>query len=219
MKRFKNTQKKIQKNDQGNDQGNEKEIEIDESTFFDFINTFSSAETRAVYLVGDIDEINIFSLIRQIHALEKKTPKLDITIYINSDGGVVHDCLALIDVMNSSPCDIVTYTLGRAASAACLIASNGTPGKRYAGKNAEFMFHEIYGDVSALKYSDIPYYKEMFKRQTKTISRIFSRNTGKSQKEIKATFMKDNLDKWMSAMEAKKFGIVDKVIVGKRKVG
>jgi ATP-dependent Clp protease protease subunit len=119
--------------------------------------------------------------------------------------------------MDSSPCSISTYTLGRAASAACLVASNGSKGKRFAGKNAEFMFHEIYGDVSDLKYSDIIYYRNLFKKQLRTVNRIFSKNTGKSNKEIKATFMDDDLDKWMSATEAKKFGIIDKISCGKRK--
>lgn len=195
----------------------EQEVEIDESLYFNIMNAMSSFETRAVYLVGDINETSIFSLINHIHILENKDPNLDITIYINSDGGMVQDCLALIDVMDSSPCDVSTHTLGRAASAACLIASNGTQGKRYAGKNAEFMFHEIYGDVSDLKYSDMLYYKNLFKRQLKTVNRIFSKNTGKSNKDIKATFMDDDLDKWMNAAEAKKFGIIDKVILGKRK--
>lgn len=190
----------------------------DNASFLNFMGTLtSSQETRGIYLFGEVNEGSILMLISQIHTLIERDDKEDIMLYINSDGGNVQDCLALIDVMNAAPCDISTCAIGRAASAACLIASNGTPGKRYGGRNAEFMFHELYGDVIDLKYSEIPYYRELFKRQTKTVNRIFSRNTGKTMKDVKALFMNNNLDKWITSVEAQKFGIIDRILPSRRR--
>lgn len=192
-------------------------IDAENFSFFNLFNGMQSAlETRHVYLTGEINELNIISVISQIHILEKKGEE-DISLFINSDGGVIQDCLALIDVMDVSPCDIATYTIGRAASAACLIASNGTVGKRFAGPNAAFMFHEVYGDVFDFKYSNLSYYRDLFNRETKRVNKIFSRNTGKTIKEIKNLFLAEDLDKWLTSEEAVKFGIIDKVMSIKRK--
>ena len=191
--------------------------EADNFSLFTLMNGMQSTlETRNVYLTGEINELNIISVISQIHILEKNSND-DISLYINSDGGAIQDCLALIDVMDASPCDIATYTVGRAASAACLIASNGSLGKRFAGANSAFMFHEVYGDVVEFKYSHLAYYRDLFNRETKKVNKIFSRNTGKSIKEIKNIFLKENLDKWLTSEEAMKFGIVDKIMSVKRK--
>lgn len=179
-------------------------------------NIIGSMETRCIYLYGFINEQNIMSAINQIHTLET-TDDSDINLYINSDGGFLNDCFALIDVMDTSPCDVATYTVGRAASAACLIASNGTKGKRFCGKNAQFMYHEPYGDLYDVKGSDVPYYDKMFRKDNQRANKILSQNTGQNVKDIKEMFFQPRLDKWMGAREALKFGIVDK-IMKKRKV-
>lgn len=176
-----------------------------------------STETRDLYLIGEVNEQSTGHIISQIHFLEKIDNKKDIRLFINSDGGYMQDCLALINVMDAVQCDISTYTIGRAASAACLIASNGSPGKRYAGANSEFMYHEMYGDVPELKASEFPYYRKEFHRKIKTLNYIFSRNTGKSIPDIKKVFLEEYLDKWMDAKEAKKFGIIDHFMPVKRK--
>lgn len=171
---------------------------------------------RKIYLFGEIDQDNILSVIHHIHVLEKKSDE-DIDLYINSEGGYVYDCLALIDVMDASNCDIRTVVVGNAASAACLIASNGTPGKRFAGKNAEFMFHEA-ESIIGVKNSNIEQHRFDIRRRQKKITSIFSKNTGKPIEDIDKMFYCVNLDKLMSASEAKKFGIVDKILKNKRKI-
>jgi len=173
---------------------------------------------RKIYLFGDIVTENILSVIEQIHSLEEKGDE-DIEIFINSNGGYVVDCLALVDVMDASNCDIQTTILGIAASAACLIASNGTKGKRYAGFNSVYMFHEVVTDIPDFKASNAKYHTEETERIQKRFTTIFSKNTGKTSKEIIEKFYKNenNLDVFMTATQAKKFGIIDKIISGKNK--
>jgi len=195
---------------------NEEEIDIseliDSNVLSDvFQNLIGSMETRSIYITGFIEEVSIESVIAQIHMLESKNRE-DIHIYVNSDGGYLQDCFALIDIMDSSPCDICTFTVGRAASAACLIASNGTKGKRYGGKNAEFMFHELYGDIVDAKKSNLSYHRDMFDKTNQKVNKIFCKNTGQTIKNIKNVFYDRNLDRWMNCLEAKKFGIIDKIM-------
>jgi ATP-dependent Clp protease protease subunit len=136
--------------------------------------------SRKIYLFDDIEKETIVNIIYQVHVLEQKSNE-DIEIVINSDGGIIEDCLALVDVMNASPCDFKTTVLGLAASAACLIASNGTFGKRYAGRNSEFMFHEVMeiGHM-AIKRSDISYLPQLL-RELRTNARKYSLKTQENQ--------------------------------------
>ena len=174
-------------------------------------------DNRMVYLFGEIEQSTILDVIAQIHILEKKSNE-DITLFINSDGGYISDCLALIDVMNSSLCDIHTVVLGRAASAACLVASNGTIGKRFAGKNSEFMYHEATSFLPEVKPSQMSYFAKEFARIEQKCNRLFMQNTGRCLDDIKEVFLSSYLDRWMAAREAKQFGIVDKILTSKRKV-
>jgi ATP-dependent Clp protease protease subunit len=173
-------------------------------------------ESRKIYLWGDVCKENILNVIFQIHMLEAKGDE-DIELIINSDGGYVVDCFALIDVMDSSSCDFKVTVLGMAASAACLIASNGTPGKRYAGKNAEFMFHEVMATGQQIRSSDLQYIKEETDRPQKKFNKIFSRNTGQAVKTIEKIFYGRKQDRYMTASEAKTFGIIDRIIPQKRR--
>ena len=186
--------------------------QIDMSDMFD-----AMLDQRKIYLFGDITIESVLSIISQIHILEHRSKKQDIELIINSDGGCVPDCLAIIDAMDSSPCEIKTLVLGRALSAACLIASNGTPGKRCAGRNAEFMYHEICETIGDVKPSHMRYYKQETSRLAKKFNGIFSRNTGRTIKEIEDIFLKKEIDIWLYAKEAKDFGIIDKIVSSKRK--
>jgi len=175
------------------------------------------ATTRRIYLSGEINEISIEDIIEKIHVLEQIS-KEDIYLYINSDGGYVSDAFALVDIMNASECDVNTIIVGRAASAACLIASNGSPGKRFAGTNAEFMYHQLYTDITEAKHSDLPYYEKEIKRMQTKMNKVFAKNTGRNDQEIKKMFFRTHLDQWMNANGAKKFGIVDHFLRNKRKL-
>lgn len=173
-------------------------------------------ESRKIYLFGDIETNNILHVIYQIHNLESKSNE-DIEIIINSYGGYVVDCFALIDVMDASKCDFRVVVLGMAASAACLIASNGTPGKRYAGKNSEFMFHEVMSSMPMeTRQSDMPMLLKDTKRVQDRFTKIFSKNTGRSKEEIKDKFYGLTQDVYMTANQSKEFGIIDKIVRGKR---
>jgi ATP-dependent Clp protease protease subunit len=170
--------------------------------------------SRKIYLFGDVCTETIVAVIYQIHILETINSDEDIELVINSGGGDVTDCLALIDTMNASPCDFKITVLGFAASAACLIASNGANGKRCAGPNSEFMFHEIFGTFES-KTSDVVYYKKESERIQKKFNKIFSSNTGRSLSEIREEFY-GSKDKFMTAGEARKFGIIDRVLGNKK---
>ena len=162
---------------------------------------------RKVYLFGEVNTHSIWSVISQVHALESESNE-DIELYINSGGGYVVDCFALVDVMNSSPCDFKTIVVGQAASAACLIASNGACGKRYAGRNSEFLWHEVFGAIPEVRHSDLAFLKKETKRPQEKFNRIFSQNTGRAIKEIQESFYQQR-DRFMSAQQAKEFGIFD----------
>jgi len=168
---------------------------------------------RKVYLFGEIMTESILNIIEEIHRLEEKSNE-DIEIFINSNGGYVVDCLALVDVMNTSKCHFQTTVLGIAASAACLIASNGTMGKRYSGKNSEFMFHEVFSDIPDFKASDAKYHTAETEKIQKRFTTIFSKNTGRTPKEITEKFYKNDhhKDVFMTSKQAKEFGIVDKIM-------
>jgi len=185
----------------------------DLTVFIDYIRKISN---RKVYFFGDVNKISVLSAICQINFLEKIDPGKDIEIVINSGGGSVTDCFALIDAMNISNCDFKILVLGMAASAACLIASNGTKGKRFAGQNAEFMFHEIISEIPPAKTSEVVHYEKGIVRIQKRFSRVFSKNVDRSEKEIQDMFYKEK-EKFMTANEARGFGIIDYVCRGKRK--
>ena len=188
----------------------------DSNSYNNIINIIDKFKNRRIYLFGDICTYNILVVVNQIHILESRDPNSDIELYINSGGGFVIDCLALIDTMDASRCDFKVTVLGMAASAACLIASNGTPGKRYAGRNSEFMFHEVSGPVSEMKLSELEYYGKEAKRVQEKFNRIFTRNTGLSSLIMKKEFYRPK-DKFLTAVEARKFGIVDHVLTPRRK--
>jgi len=180
---------------------------------YDFI---EKIEQRRIYLFGDIDTERIQYVIQQMHIMERRSED-DIELIINSDGGFVSDSLALIDIMDSSRCDVSTVVVGVAASAACLIASNGTYGKRFAGRSADFMYHETYSSMFDVRPSEVRYWHGEFKRTENKCLSIFARNTKKTIKKIKSIFYSTHLDRFMTSIEAKKFGIIDHVLPVRKK--
>ena len=162
------------------------ESEIDPLDMFfgnGFMDMVEKISNRILYLFGEVETESILQLISEIKILESKSNE-DIEIIINSPGGYVTECFALIDIMDASPCDFIITVLGQAASAACLIASNGTPGKRFSGKNSEFMFHEVMG-FTEVREQDLAYIGKETKRTQQKFNKIFSRNTGQKINKIK----------------------------------
>jgi ATP-dependent Clp protease protease subunit len=135
-------------------------------------------------------------------------PKKEIHLYINSPGGSVTDGMAIFDTINFVQCDVVTYAIGLVASMSTVLLSAGTPGKRFALPNSRVMIHQPSGGATG-QTSDISIAAKEILRWKKTISQILSEKTGKTFEEIEKD---SDRDYYMTAEEAEKYGIVDKVI-------
>lgn len=164
-------------------------------------------EDRIVFLTGEITDEKANTVVAQLIYLEGKNPDKDIYLYINSPGGSVSAGLAIYDTINYIKCDVSTNCIGLAASMGALLLSSGTKGKRFALGNAEVMIHQPLGGVQG-QASDIEIHANHIKNTKKKLNKILSENTGKELAQVE----KDtDRDYYMSADEALKYGIVDKV--------
>ena len=164
-------------------------------------------EDRIVFLSGPIDNHSANTIIAQFLFLASKKPKSEISLYINSPGGEVNAAMAILDTMNHIKCDVKTVCVGQAASAAAVILSCGAKGKRFALRNAEIMVHQPHGGVEG-QTTDVAIAAKRMENIKKTFNKILSANTGKKIDEINAAVERDF---FMTAEEAKKFGIIDMV--------
>ena len=144
--------------------------------------------------------------------LESEDPDKDIYLYINSPGGSITDGMAIYDTMNYIKPDVVTICTGLAASMGAFLLSSGTKGKRFALPNSEIMIHQPLGGFRG-QATDIDIHAKRILKTKETLNRILSENTGKSLEEIKADVERDF---FMSAEEAKEYGLIDEVIVKKK---
>lgn len=161
-----------------------------------------------IFLGGVIDDDTANIVIAQLLFLQSEDPKKDIKIYINSPGGSVTAALAILDTMNHVKNDVSTVCVGMAASAAALLLSAGKKGKRFALPNAEIMMHQPMGGAQG-QASDIEINARQIIKIKAKLNKMMSENTGKPLVQIE----KDaDRDYYMSAEEAKKYGIIDKVI-------
>lgn len=199
---------KRNKNRLDNEDGSES---FPDFNFSDIIDVYEKNNIRKCYLFGEINSYSVLNIIMSIDFLESLDSKEEISIIINSSGGYIPDCLALIDAMDNCSCRIKTVVFGQASSAACLIASNGDPELRFSGENSEFMYHEGLSFIPEVKLSQMPYYFDESIRLEEKCNKIFCRNTGRTIDEIKDSFLRRETDKFMTAKEAKNFGIIDKV--------
>ena len=164
-------------------------------------------EDRIVFLTGEINDQNANLVIAQLIYLEGKDPDKDITLYINSPGGSVVAGMAIYDTMNYIRCDVCTVCIGMAASMAAILLSSGTKGKRFALSNSEVMVHQPLGGFQG-QASDIKIHAAHMEKTKKTINRILSENTGMPIETVEKDTDRDN---FMSAEEAKKYGLIDKI--------
>ena len=139
--------------------------------------------------------------------MASKKSKNDISLYINSQGGEVNAAMAILDTMNHIKCDVRTVCVGQAASAAAVILSCGTKGKRSALRNAEIMVHQPHGGVEG-QTTDVAIAAKRMENMKKSLNKILSTNTGKKIEEINKAVERDN---FMTAEEARRFGIIDVV--------
>lgn len=163
---------------------------------------------RIVFIGTPIDDLIANLVIAQLLFLEMEDPKKDINLYINSPGGVVTGGMAVYDTMNLLSCDVVTYCVGMAASMATVLLSAGTKGKRYALPNSRVMIHQPTGGAGG-QTSDISIAAKEILRWKRTLNQIIARHTGKSEAQVEKD---SDRDYYMTAEEAKAYGIVDNVI-------
>ena len=169
-------------------------------------------EDRIIFLTGEITDATANVVIAQLIYLEGKNPDKDIFLYINSPGGSVSAGIAIYDTMNYIKCDVSTICVGIAASMGAFLLSSGAKGKRFALPNSEIMIHQPLGGTQG-QASDIEIQAKHMKKTKNMLNRILSENTGKSLEEIEKDTDRDN---YMSAEEAKKYGLIDNIFVTRK---
>jgi ATP-dependent Clp protease protease subunit len=163
---------------------------------------------RIVFVSGTIKTDMANTVVAQLLFLEKENPKEDIQMFINSYGGEVTAGMAILDTMNYIKCDISTIAVGLAASMGSILLANGAEGKRFALPNSKIHIHQPLGGVKG-QASDIAIEAEEIIKTRESLYKILSDRTGKTVKQIE----KDaDRDKYFTAKEAKKYGLIDKVI-------
>lgn len=163
---------------------------------------------RIIFLGSPIDDDSANIIIAQLLFLESEDPKKDIKLYIHSPGGSVSAAMAIYDTMNHIKPDVSTICIGIAASAAAVILSSGTKGKRFALPNAEVMIHQVMGGAEG-QASDIAITAKHILRTKENLNKILAKNTGKSVEQVEKD---SDRDYYMSAEEAKKYGLIDEVM-------
>jgi len=163
---------------------------------------------RIIFLGGPINDDIANTVIAQLLFLEKQDEKTDMMLYINSPGGVVTSALAIYDTMNYIKCDVSTVCVGMAASAASLLLSSGAKKKRLALPNAEVMIHQVMGGAEG-QASDIEISARHILKTKERLNKIIAKNTGQPLAKVEKD---SDRDYYMSAEEARKYGIVDKIV-------
>jgi ATP-dependent Clp protease protease subunit len=167
---------------------------------------------RIVFIGTPIDDGVANAVIAQLLYLQMEDSKKDIHLYINSPGGVVTGGMAIYDTMNFLQCDIVTYCIGMAASMSTVLLAAGTKGKRFALPNSRVMIHQPSGGAGG-QAADIVIAAREILRWRKTLNEALARHTGKVAEQIEKD---SDRDYYMSAPEAKEYGIVDHVVASTR---
>lgn len=165
-----------------------------------------------IFLGGPIDDHTANLIVAQLLFLQSEDPKKEISMYINSPGGSIHAGMAIIDTMQHIKNDISTVCVGIAASMGAVILSCGTKGKRYALPNSEVMIHQPHGGTEG-QAADIEISAKHIVKMRTILNKILSKNTGQTLSKIEKDVDRDF---FMDAEEAKKYGIVDQVLPGKK---
>lgn len=163
---------------------------------------------RIIFLGEEVTDASASVIIAQLLFLEGEDPEKDIHLYINSPGGSVSAGLAIYDTMQYIKCDVSTICIGMAASMGSFLLSGGKKGKRYALPNAEIMIHQPLGGAQG-QATEIQIAAEHILKTRQKLNTILAENTGQSFEKIQADTERDN---FMSAQEAKEYGLVDEVI-------
>lgn len=163
---------------------------------------------RIIFLGEEVNDVSASVIVAQLLFLEADDPNKDIQLYINSPGGSVTAGLAIYDTMQYIKCDVSTVCIAMAASMGAFLLSGGAKGKRFALPNAEIMIHQPSGGAQG-QATEISIAAEHILRTRQKLNEIMAANTGQPLETIKADTERDN---FMSAEEAKAYGLIDEVI-------
>ena len=163
---------------------------------------------RIIFLGEEVNDVSASVIVAQLLFLEADDPNKDIQLYINSPGGSVTAGLAIYDTMQYIKCDVSTICIGMAASMGAFLLAGGAKGKRLALPNAEIMIHQPSGGAQG-QATEISIAAEHILRTRQKLNEIMAANTGQPLETIKADTERDN---FMSAEEAKAYGLIDEVI-------
>ena len=166
---------------------------------------------RIIFLGEEVSDVSASVIIAQLLFLEPEDPGKDINLYINSPGGSVTAGLAIYDTMNFIKCDVSTICLGMAASMGAFLLAGGAKGKRFALPNAEVMIHQPSGGAKG-QATDIKIVAENILKVKKRLNEILAANTGKAIEVIEVDTERDN---YMTAEEAKDYGLIDSIITNR----
>ena len=155
-----------------------------------------------------MNDVSANLVVAQLLFLESEDPNKDIQLYINSPGGVISAGMAIYDTMHYIKCDVSTICMGMAASMGAFLLAGGTKGKRYALPNAEIMNHQPSGGTQG-QATDIKIMADKILQTKKKLNEMLAANTGQPYEVIAADTERDN---WMSAEEAKAYGLIDEII-------
>jgi len=161
-----------------------------------------------------VDDMVANVIVAQFLFLQMTDPKKDIHFYINSPGGSVTAGLAIYDTMQWLTCDVNTYCVGQAASMGAVLLSGGTKGKRFALPNANIMIHQVLGGAEG-QASDVEIRVKYMLKLKERLNTILSKHTGQPYEVVEKACDRDN---FMSAEEARQFGLVDEVVASRREV-
>ena len=164
---------------------------------------------RIIFLGEEVSDVSASVVVAQMLFLEADDPEKDIQLYINSPGGSVTAGMAIYDTMQYIKCDVSTVCIGMAASMGAFLLAGGRKGKRFAPPNAEIMIHQPSGGAQG-QATEIQIAAEHILRTKQKLNEILSANTGQPLETIKADTERDN---FMSADEAKAYGLIDEILV------
>jgi ATP-dependent Clp protease protease subunit len=169
---------------------------------------------RIIFIGSPIDDLVANSVIAQMLFLQMDDPKKDINIYINSPGGSVSAGLGIYDTMQFMSCEVNTYCLGMAASMGAVLLCAGTKGKRYALPNSDIMIHQVSGGAQGTA-SDVERSFEFMMRLKQRLIKIIAGHTGKPIEQVEKD---SDRDYYMTAEEARDYGLVDEVVASRKEV-
>jgi ATP-dependent Clp protease protease subunit len=165
-------------------------------------------ENRIIFLAGPILERTASLVIMRLLYLQSIKSDQDINLYINCPGGLVDQTLAIYDTMQFLGCDVATYCIGQAASGGAIILAAGTKGKRFALPNSKVMLHQPYGGITG-QAEDIRIQAEEVLKDKRRLNDLLARHTGQPIEKIEE---ETERDRFMTAQEAKEYGLVDEIL-------